>query len=123
MELALGLIALAVVGYAVYFYNTREKKQDAVLPSTNRYTGESVEAPYKVEPPVQPAEAVVAAVTPVTAPVVNNQITDAVTQTEPVKKPRKPRTPKAEKPAKEKAAPKKAAAIKAKPRATKSKKT
>lgn len=123
MELALGLIALAVVGYAVYYYNTREKKQDTALPATNRYTGDSVEAPYKLEPPLPSAEAAVASITPVTLPVVNPQITDAVTQAEPAKKTRKPRTPKAEKPAKEKAAPKKAAAIKAKPKTTRSKKT
>ena len=148
MELFLGLIALVVVGYVIYYYNTKEKKQEETLSSVNRYTGETVEAPYKVESPAPSPEATVAGVTPVTAvavvipeatvavvtPVtavavaetVDVQITDAVTQA-PAKKTRKPRAPKVEakpvaKKADKKAAPKKVAAIKVKPKATKSKK-
>jgi hypothetical protein len=130
MELFLGLIALVVVGYVIYYYNTKEKKQEETLSSVNRYTGETVEVPYKVEPPAPSPEATVAVVTPVTAvavaETVDVQITDAVTQA-PAKKTRKPRAPKVEakpaaKKADKKAAPKKAAAIKAKPKVTKSKK-
>jgi hypothetical protein len=130
MELFLGLIALVVVGYVIYYYNTKEKKQEETLSSVNRYTGETVEAPYKVESPAPSPEATVAVVTPVTAvavaEAVDVQITDAVTQA-PAKKTRKPRAPKVEakpvaKKADKKAAPKKVAAIKVKPKATKSKK-
>jgi hypothetical protein len=127
MELILGLIVLAVVGYALYYYNTRDKNQANTAPTVNRYTGETAEAPYKVEPPAPTPslEAATAAVIPTVAvaipELVNPQITDSVTQT-PAKKPRKPRAVKAEKPAKEKAAGKKPAAIKAKAKTTKSKK-
>ena len=75
------------------------------------------QAPYKVEtPPVldTPLPAEVPAVETATAipEAVNNQITDAVTQSAPAKKERKPR---AQKPVKEKAAkPKKPSAMTAK---------
>lgn len=125
MELILGLIALIVVGYALYYYNSRDKNQELTVPPVNRYSGEIAEAPYKVEPPAVIPEAVVASVTPIVAVAVaesvNTQITDSVTQA-PAKKTRKPRAPKAEKPAKEKAAAKKPAAMKAKAKTTKSKK-
>ena len=89
-------------------------------------------APYKVPEPAAttPIPLVVEAELPlvkleqVSAPVVETQITDAVTQT-PAKKPRKPRTPKAvvETAVVKKAAPvKKAAAMKAAPKTSKSKK-
>jgi len=125
MELIIGLIVIAAVGYIVF-----RKKDESVA-----------EAPYKVETPT---------VTPLGEPpatvVVEGAGTVAVTEEvkvevapvaeapvvaeAPAKKPRKPRAPKAEAkpaaktvaPAAKKAAPKKAAAIKAKPTATRSKK-
>jgi hypothetical protein len=78
----------------------------------------AAKAPYKIEPVVvnnktgdvviEPTVSTPEPVAPVVVVeevkvTVNDQITDAVTQA-PAKKPRKPRTPKAEKPAKEKAA-------------------
>ena len=113
------LLIIAVLAFAAWFFFFREKE-----------TVGTTAAPYKVETPVAlgepPATVVVAegaGVVETSAPSVNDQITDAVTQAAaPAKKPRKPRAPKAEKPAAKKAAPKKAAAIKAKPKATKSKK-
>jgi len=103
--------------------------------TTMQEAGVKIEqAPYKVEAPVANLADVAVAQQPVntqcsdsvTQPdgneckafptAVNDQITDAVTQA-PAKKPRKPRTPKAEKAAVKKAAPvKKAAAIKAAPK-------
>ncbi len=104
MELVIGLLVIAVVGYFVFFRNKEE-------PVTT--TQKEDDAPYKVETPVpaqdvapQPVVAVEGAgavVLPAT-PVVEEA---------PAKKTRKPRAPKAEKPAAKKAAPKKAAAIKA----------
>lgn len=81
----------------------------------------AAKAPYKIESPMinnKTGEIVEPAVIPtepkLNAVVVNDQITDAVTQTvEPAKKPRKPRTPKAEKPVKEKPVKEKAAKEKA----------
>lgn len=126
MELILGLIVLAVVGYALFFYNTKDKNQSSTVPTVNRYTGETAEAPYKVETPAVIPEAVMSSASPIVVAAVpesvNTQITDAVTQA-PTKKTRKPRAVKAEKPAKEKAAAKKPAAIKAKAKTTKSKKS
>ena len=95
MELIIGLLAIGVVGYFVFF----RKKEDEVIV-----------APYKVETP---------APEPTPAPVVEVKVEEpapvAVVEAtpEPAKKTRKPRAPKAEKPAAKKAAPKKAAAIKA----------
>ena len=105
MELIIGLLVIAAVGYVVFF-----RKKD-------EYVAETTSAPYKVEQPVpagdvapqpEPAPVVVVAegagVVDIAAPVVEEA---------PAKKTRKPRAPKAEKPAAKKAAPKKAAAIKA----------
>jgi len=77
----------------------------------------AAKAPYKIEPLVvnnktgDVVEPVVVAEEPkLAAAVVNDQITDAVTQTaQPTKKPRKPRAPKTEKPVKEKVVKEKAA--------------
>lgn len=127
MEFILIVAAFALAGWWVFF---RKDPSSQVEPA----------APYKVEtPPVNAKSGDV--VEPVAAKPesVNTQITDAVTQAAPepapvqeevkpvaeapAKKPRKPRTPKAEvKPAVKKAAPKKAAAIKAKPKTPRSKK-
>lgn len=118
------LIIIAVLAVLLWFFFLRDPAAKPV---------ES--APYKVETPPAPApevKVVVVEESPVLAvveaPAVNDQITDAVTQAEaPAKKPRKPRAPKAEKPAvkvavKKAAAPKKAAAMKAPKAKTKSKK-
>lgn len=83
------------------------------LPTKEEEAAAAARAPYKVETPAvnnKTGEVVEPVVVPVTvAEVVNTQITDSVTQTAPVKKTRKPRTPKAEKTAKEKAVKEKAA--------------
>ncbi len=71
------------------------------------------DVPYKIESPVVNTKTGDVVDTPVTVTTVNPQITDAVTQVAPTKKPRKPRTPKVEKVVKEKAvAPKKTTASK-----------
>lgn len=129
MELIIGLIVIAVVGYFVFFRN--EKKS----------TSTTTSAPYKVEQPVPaadvaPQQVAVEGAGQVVIPTdIENRLweqslanlekekAEAVKEETPAKKPRKPRATKAEKPAAKKAAPKKAAAIKAKPKATKSKKT
>jgi outer membrane biosynthesis protein TonB len=118
MEILLILAALAV-GICIWFILSR--KQD----------NHSTDAPYKLETPVVNTTSEPAASVP---EVVNPQITDAVTQvtpapvveSAPVKKPRKPRTPKVkveEEPkkvaVKKAAPPTKAAAMKA-PRSKKS---
>jgi hypothetical protein len=95
MELIIGLIVLVVVGYFVFF----NKKESVASP-----------APYKVETPVE-VTPVAAADVPVTLPVA--EVVEA-----PAKAPRKPRAPKAEKPAAKKA-PAKAKAPKAKATTTK----
>jgi BRCT domain type II-containing protein len=101
MELIIGLLVIAAAGYFVFF----RKKEEYPVEETTK-------APYKVEMPVpaqdiapQPVVAVegAGAVEIPVAPVVEEA---------PAKKPRKPRAPKAEKPAAKKAAPKKAAAKK-----------
>ena len=103
MELIIGVIAIAVVGYFVFF----RKKEEVVSP-----------APYKVE--VSQQDIVTGlTVAPAPAPVVEEvKVEESAPVVEaPAKATRKPRTPKAEKPAKKpaakKAAPKKVAAIKA----------
>ena len=111
MEIIVALLLIGVVGYFVFF----RKKEEAVAEV----------APYKVETPVQEPEVVkVVEEAPVVTVEVAEPVVAPVVEEAPAKKPRKPRTPKAEAkaPAK-KAAPKKAAAIKAKPKATKSKKS
>ena len=104
MELIIGLLVIAAVGYVVFF-----RKKD-------EYVAETTSAPYKVEQPV-PAGDVAPQPTPVAvegAGLVEVPAEPApVAEEAPAKKPRKPRAPKAEKPAAKKAAPKKAAAIKA----------
>lgn len=94
MEIIIGLIVLAVVGYFVFF----NKKEEPLTSA----------APYKVEVvPVAAADVPVVVSTP-----------EPVVETAPAKAPRKPRAPKAEKaPAKKapaKATTKKPATIKAK---------
>jgi hypothetical protein len=89
MELIIGIIIIALVGYFLFF----GKKKD-----------ETVYAPAKTELPV--ADEVTSVVIKEAAPVVESA------PEAPAKKPRKPRAPKAEKPAVKKAAPKKVAAIK-----------
>ena len=117
MELVIGLLVIAVVGYFVFFRNKEEP-----VPTTQKEDN----APYKVETPV-PAQDVAPQPTVVVESVgtVEPPATPVVAEA-PAKAPRKPRTPKAEtvakKPAAKKAAPKKVAAIKAKPKATTSKK-
>jgi hypothetical protein len=111
MELIIGLIVIAAVGYIVF-----RKKDEPVA-----------EAPYKVETPTVTSSgeppATVTVVEGAGAVVVEEvKVEEAPVVEAPAKKPRKPRAPKAEAPAAKKAAPKKAAAIKAKPKATKSKK-
>ena len=122
MELIIGLIVIAAVGYIVF-----RKKDEPVA-----------EAPYKVETPTVTAQGeppatvvTVEGAGAVTIEEVKVEVTPVVeapvVAEAPAKKPRKPRAPKAEakpvaKPAAKKAAPKKAAAIKAKPTATRSKK-
>jgi hypothetical protein len=109
MELIIGLIVIAVVGYFVFF----RKKEEVVVS----------EAPYKVETPVPAQDIAPQPVVVEGAGVVEIPQPAPVAETAPVKKTRKPRAPKAEvKPVAKKAAPKKVAAIKAKPKATKSKK-
>ena len=107
MEIVIGLLVIAVLGYFLFF---RTKEEPVVV----------VEAtPYKVETPPTLVEEVAAPVVEA-APVV-------VAEAAPAKPPRKPRATKVaatpvKAPAK-KAAPKKVAAIKATPKTTKSKKT
>jgi len=113
MEIIIGLIALAALGFVIF-----RKKEEK--PATSQLEVEvKAEAPYRVETPVAvgepPATVVVEGVGAVEIPQA------PVVEEAPAKKPRKPRAPKAEaKPAAKKAAPKKAAAPKAK--TTKSKK-
>lgn len=106
MELIIGLLVIAVVGYFVFF-----RKQDEPV------VAETSSAPYKVDTPVPAGDV---APQPETAPVVVVEGAGAVelpatpvVEEAPAKKTRKPRAAKAEKPAAKKAAPKKAAAIKA----------
>ena len=104
MELIIGLLVIGVAGYFVFF----RRKDEPVIATPV--------APYKVDAPV-PAQDV--APQPV-AVVEGAGVVELPAET--AKKPRKPRAPKAEKPAAKKASPKKAAATKAKPTATRSKK-
>jgi hypothetical protein len=101
MELIIGVIAIAVVGYFVFF----RKKEEIASP-----------APYKVETPQQDImTGIIVSPKEAPAPVVEEVKAEApapVVEAAPAKKPRKPRAPKAEKPAAKKAAPKKVAAIK-----------
>ena len=115
MELIIGLIVIAAVGYIVF------RKKDEPL----------AEAPYKVETPTvtavgePPATVVVEGAGLVTIAEEVKVVEAPVVAEAPAKAPRKPRAPKAEtvaKPAAKKAAPKKAAAIKATPKTTRSKK-
>jgi len=106
MELIIGLLVIAVVGYFVFF----RKKDEPVVTETS-------DAPYKVDAPV-PAGDVAPQPEPTPVAVVEGagvvEIPPApVAEEAPAKKTRKPRAPKAEKPAAKKAAPKKAAAMKA----------
>ena len=117
MEIVIGLLVIAVLGYFLFF---RTKEEPVVV----------VEAtPYKVETPPTLVEEVAAPVVEA-APVVVAVVEAApvvVAEAAPAKPPRKPRATKVaatsvKAPAK-KAAPKKVAAIKATPKTTKSKKT
>ena len=100
------IIALLVLGFALWWAFLRSAKKP------------EVSAPYKVETPkvveanVELAPQVATATVVVEEAVVPEALVEA-----PAKKPRKPRAPKAEKPAAKKAAPKKAAARTAKPKA------
>jgi hypothetical protein len=114
MELIIGLIVIAAVGYIVF-----RKKDEPVA-----------EAPYKVETPTvtplgEPPVTIVVEGAGAVAVVEEVKVEVTPVVEAPAKAPRKPRAPKTEtvaKPAAKKAAPKKAAAIKAKPRTTRSKK-
>jgi hypothetical protein len=119
------IIAVAVFGFGLWWVFVR-KPADPTITT----------APYKVETPEVKSEEPVVSTEPTPVPMfvpppVTPQITDAVTQTtEPVKKPRKPRTPKVKveeapkKVAVKKAAPPtKAAAMKAPLKAPRSKKS
>lgn len=52
MELVIGILALLVIGYIVFWPKTKEEVKEAVAP----------EAPYKVETPAPVPEAVTAAI-------------------------------------------------------------
>jgi len=104
MELLIAIVVIGGLGLLAYRSMNKENKDgrhplDAVTKTD--------EAPYKVETPATPEVKVEEP-----APVV--EAAPVVAETAPAKQPRKPRAPKAEKPAAKKAAPKKAAAKTAK---------
>jgi type IV secretory pathway VirB10-like protein len=117
MELLIGLVALIVIGYFLFFYKKPDEAQSTTTPETTS-------APYKVLEPAAttPIPLVVEEVQPVAEAKVDpvavaldlEPLTLSATA-ETAKKPRKPRAPKAEtttKPAAKKAAPVKKAAVK-----------
>lgn len=103
----------------IFGFPTEEEKALAQAPVVNSKSGDVVEMPAPKVDPV--AVALDLEGVKLTNTVVNPQITDAVTQAEPVKKTRKPRVAKTEKVVKEKAA--KPVKVAAKRTVTRSKKT
>ena len=109
------ILVLALVVVAGFFvYNSFVKKPAEKPTPTPAPTPEPVKAVEEVQPVVENK------VDPVSVALDLEPVAVAQTAAEPAKKPRKPRAPKAEKPAAKKAAPKKVAAAKSK--TTKSKK-
>lgn len=109
------VLALAVVaGFFVYNSFIKKPAEKPTPTPTPAPTPEPVKAAEEVQPVVENK------VDPVSVALDLEPVAVAQTAAEPAKKPRKPRAPKAEKPAAKKAAPKKVAAAKSK--TTKSKK-
>ena len=113
MEIIIGLIAIAVLGYFAFFRKREETKVESIVETV----------PYKAEPvvPAGTEASVAAPATPAATtldPVAVALDLEPMQISAPAKAPRKPRAPKTATPkvAKPKAAPKAKAASKAKPK-------